>query len=333
MCQACPVRATYEAWNGQTYPWPPPEGWHEAPDGRWWAPDSGPDDLDPPDSTGGGENAQIPPPSDQKTKTLGALPGSEAGLWQPDESIPLWKRTPVVLSAGVVALLIVVTTAVALSGGDSDRTETDQSDETAATADQSSNQTSSSIGAGEPSQSASEQDSSSNGTLGEPGAADDGAVPGQDSTDSTNSNSATTASADNSTASTDNGQTETTAGAATTEQATTTQTAADESSNSPVDSPIIVDPADKARADELRAYLADNGLSGELINDADLVEFANTFCIFAITADSRTEYESSRNEAIADSSSELTQQELAVAVDGAIQTFCPDDAQRLGLGG
>ncbi len=38
----------YVAWNGERYVWPPPEGWYLASDGRWWAPDTGPDmDLDP----------------------------------------------------------------------------------------------------------------------------------------------------------------------------------------------------------------------------------------------------------------------------------------------
>ncbi len=32
----------YLAWNGEEYPWPPPEDWYEASDGRWWAPNSGP---------------------------------------------------------------------------------------------------------------------------------------------------------------------------------------------------------------------------------------------------------------------------------------------------
>ena len=33
---------TYTAWNGEEYPWPPPEGWYEASDDRWWAKDTGP---------------------------------------------------------------------------------------------------------------------------------------------------------------------------------------------------------------------------------------------------------------------------------------------------
>ncbi len=32
----------YTAWNGQQYQGYPPSGWHQATDGRWWAPDTGP---------------------------------------------------------------------------------------------------------------------------------------------------------------------------------------------------------------------------------------------------------------------------------------------------
>ena len=38
---------TYTAWNGDEKPWPPPENWYRAADGRWWHPAYGPDD--PPD--------------------------------------------------------------------------------------------------------------------------------------------------------------------------------------------------------------------------------------------------------------------------------------------
>lgn len=36
------MNETYIGWDGKEYPWPPPEGWHEAIDGRWWAPGTGP---------------------------------------------------------------------------------------------------------------------------------------------------------------------------------------------------------------------------------------------------------------------------------------------------
>ncbi|MDH3301663.1 MAG: hypothetical protein OES24_14260 [Acidimicrobiia bacterium] len=42
------MNSDYVAWNGERYVWPPPEDWYLASDGRWWAPDTGPDmDLDP----------------------------------------------------------------------------------------------------------------------------------------------------------------------------------------------------------------------------------------------------------------------------------------------
>ncbi len=48
------MNSDYVAWNGERYVWPPPEGWYLASDGRWWAPDTGPDiHLDP----GPGESA------------------------------------------------------------------------------------------------------------------------------------------------------------------------------------------------------------------------------------------------------------------------------------
>lgn len=33
---------TYLGWDGKPYPWPPPDGWYHASDGRWWAPGTGP---------------------------------------------------------------------------------------------------------------------------------------------------------------------------------------------------------------------------------------------------------------------------------------------------
>jgi hypothetical protein len=37
------MNSDYVAWNGERYVWPPPEGWYLASDGRWWAPDTGPE--------------------------------------------------------------------------------------------------------------------------------------------------------------------------------------------------------------------------------------------------------------------------------------------------
>jgi len=42
---------TYIAWDGNEYEWPPPKGWYQAIDNRWWAPDTGPVAM--------GENPQL----------------------------------------------------------------------------------------------------------------------------------------------------------------------------------------------------------------------------------------------------------------------------------
>ena len=65
---------------------------------------------------------------------------------------------------------------------------------------------------------------------------------------------------------------------------------------------------------------------------ADLIEFGTSFCIFALAADDFDEYVSFREEAIGQSESELNGTELTLAVDGAVQVFCPDEALRLGIG-
>jgi hypothetical protein len=36
------MTSNYEAWNGELYEWPPPDGWYRASDGRWWAQGTGP---------------------------------------------------------------------------------------------------------------------------------------------------------------------------------------------------------------------------------------------------------------------------------------------------
>ena len=33
---------TYTAWDDNQYQWPPPDGWYEATDGKWWPEGYGP---------------------------------------------------------------------------------------------------------------------------------------------------------------------------------------------------------------------------------------------------------------------------------------------------
>lgn len=49
---ATTMTSNYEAWNGELYEWPPPDGWYLATDGRWWAPDTGPGPAELPAAIG-----------------------------------------------------------------------------------------------------------------------------------------------------------------------------------------------------------------------------------------------------------------------------------------
>ncbi|MGH1491790.1 MAG: hypothetical protein ACRBK7_20765 [Acidimicrobiales bacterium] len=318
------MRATYVAWNGQSYPWPPPEGWHEGSDGRWWAAGSGPDEFQETSNEAESDEAAapaeqdtvlsgqsrspdiLPPTESPQGRDLGPLPGAADGIWQPDhpEDREWWKRPPVVLTAAIALLLLIVIAVVSLQGSDaedaSERTEVNGSNDTID--DQS-----------QPATNRSTDDVQNSTTITSiagisPSTTDASTtVPGDDASSTTADQPTTSTSTD-----------------LATEASTETVATA-------VIPPVTIDPADQARVDELRAFLDQNGLSGDLISDADLVEFGNTFCIFAIAADNAEQYTESRDEAIVDSSSELTQAELAVAVDGAVRAFCPADADRIGL--
>jgi hypothetical protein len=87
-----------------------------------------------------------------------------------------------------------------------------------------------------------------------------------------------------------------------------------------------------ARVQEFRELLADQGFSGDLLDDDAIVEFGTSFCLFVIAAQDADAYVELRDEAIAGSASELGAEELAVAVDLAVEVFCPFDAARLGIG-
>lgn len=73
------MASTYTAWNGDEYPWPPPEGWEQKSDGRYWPADRGPDPTPaapapPPPTDFGAVPPPIPPPSARTMPPPGALP-------------------------------------------------------------------------------------------------------------------------------------------------------------------------------------------------------------------------------------------------------------------
>ncbi|MEL7155390.1 MAG: hypothetical protein AAFN30_02200 [Actinomycetota bacterium] len=53
------TEASYTAWDGNLYEWPPPDGWYEAADGKWWPDGYGPSSEDV-NGDGGRSEAQAP---------------------------------------------------------------------------------------------------------------------------------------------------------------------------------------------------------------------------------------------------------------------------------
>lgn len=104
----------YTAWNGQLYPNPPPEGWHKASDGRWWAPGTGPEasqasgsqttpptqptaDLDTDQTILPGEDLAIPSikRDPQRAGTWPTAPNKTASPATADPAAESWSNIPV----------------------------------------------------------------------------------------------------------------------------------------------------------------------------------------------------------------------------------------------
>ena len=58
------TEASYTAWDDKQYVWPPPDGWYEAPDGKWW-----PEGYGPPQVV----ETQAPAPADASTSASSAV--------------------------------------------------------------------------------------------------------------------------------------------------------------------------------------------------------------------------------------------------------------------
>ena len=369
MCKAWAVSATYVAWNGQSYPWPPPDGWYEASDGRWWADGTGPDpgDLDLPldreerpeavrpqdaqqsDLRSASVPAQLadpaspdlgplvaaqeaPAPADHleapsaaaamgvagtaavttgavgngdRLESIGPMPS--AGVWQEDPSPSNEQPTTAIMVAigAAVALLVAIGAFVALSGGDDGNG-----------IDGNGNVVDSEVA--EATNGESSTNDASTGTGGD----DAGSAEQSPGEQASGSSTSAVESADGANSSLTTNSTQTSQAATSTSAATQPQTAPPDDNTSANDEKVA----------DFRLFLEANGLSGQLLSDEDLIEFGTSFCVFAVSSETFDQYVGFREEAITQSNSILTADELALAVDGAVSTFCPADARRLGIG-
>lgn len=76
---------TYTAWDGNEYEWPPPKGWYQAIDNRWWAPDTGPAAM--------GESPQLTDQTmymEQETEIQNPAMVKQQTVTEPD--LPAWAK-------------------------------------------------------------------------------------------------------------------------------------------------------------------------------------------------------------------------------------------------
>lgn len=318
---------TYTGWDGKSYPWPPPEGWYEASDGRWWAPGTGPN---PPPI--GAEPAATPPPSampsgavDDVGRTAqlptyggaqapGDVPGQgalQAGLTAPSHAARATTAPPTAFGGGPPPHGPGGTTA------EWDQPPTEQPAERSGFA----RFLLVILGAivalgvaggayfllrddgGDGSDTAATDDTAADGTDPTDTSADDGSTDDGLGSDTTQGTETTDPAAESSTT-----EAETTTSDSTTTTADIT-----------------------AQVQQFRSILADNGLTSDGLSDDDISTFSTTFCIFAVASEGPTEYERFRSERVAEAESDLTNEELSTVIDAAVVVFCPDEAERLGI--
>ncbi len=289
------MSGTYVAWNGQSYPWPPPEGWYEGSDGRWWAPGSGPEPdrsaaLQSEEESSSEQQTIITKPTERplpshadavaaanvdnqsaggETNGTGAHDQDRDSISKPADS----KRSSntVVLLAGAVTLLLIGAGLVALlnRGGGSGTTASGSA------------APSTTLAAGEPTNQAS--------TTQPANSQDSDATPPS---------------------TTQPPQTSTTEG----EPTTTT-----------------ADAADASLAAAWRETLADRGIDTTELSDEDIIDFGKSFCVFAVVSTDAEEFDTYRDRAQTGVAGSLTEAQLTAAIDSAVVTFCPEDAERLDI--
>ena len=304
-----PMDETYIGWDGETYPSPPPEGWYKASDGRYWAPDSGPNPPPtgagaaaaaatapsapsdggaplagdaqatsqfsaPPPAAGPGLGADGPTTDEQPLPGALGAPGGLAGAGPPAGGPPGFQPqsgSAGKSSSGVSRLLLVGLGIVGAIVVVGGAIVFTQR------------------GGGD--------DTAAEDTTTTVEGAEE--APDEESGDSTT----TTADPDESASST---------------------SAADESSTT-----TAVEPAGDPQA--FRAILTDNGLSSEQLTDEQIQDFGDTYCGFANLSDDEDAFEELRQSTIDDADSDLSDEGLGTIIDAAVIVFCPDQAERLDI--
>ncbi|MEL7156739.1 MAG: hypothetical protein AAFN30_09090 [Actinomycetota bacterium] len=346
------MNETYIGWDGKQYPWPPPEGWHEAIDGRWWAPGTGPNP--PPQGAGtqaapgseaapgagagagpaaaaAGGGVAAGPEHSQTSQMPAFQPGQTVAAGQGDPTAafgsPTMQQpagggpaaTPATVNYGLqggpdvspmanpdfepakqgggilqAALIVFGMVAVALIGGLGYFYFTSDRGDDTATGDST-----------ETTDTTADANTDNDGT--DPAAADPDDDP--DTTDTT--------SPDDGSSTDDNGDPD---------------SDSDDPDNDGVeDDTTSTITGSNAQLDQFRMILNDNGLTSNNLADDAINSFADSFCGMAREAEDADAFDATRESSVASTQSGLEDDELRLVINAAIISFCPEEAERLGV--
>lgn len=329
---------TYIGWDGKSYPWPPPDGWYHASDGRWWAPNTGPN----------------PPPAAAPSRFERTAPLDHTSQYPEHEPPDLGHRDQgyqeheSYATAHDTELLTPATASVAASAG-ATPSYFDDPGHLPPTGPSSQLPPPGPSGPRGPDLGADEDPyqygvpSSVAGPAGEGGLGPKKLVigvaavlaviaigvsalllrGGDDGTTAADGTSTTIPGA-------------TVATAATLPAASTPASVADPAASTTV---APADPAasttlaggDAALVGGFRALLVQQGLTSDKLSDTEIQTFAASFCVFAKSSDNSDEFNVFREQAISETQSSLDPASLNKVIDAAVITFCPDEATRLGI--
>ncbi len=323
---------TYIGWDGKSYPWPPPDGWYHASDGRWWAPNTGPN----------------PPPAAAPSRFERTAPLDNTSQYPEHEPQEHGRQEHEGYGTHDSGFLTPVTAAVGATAGSTTPSYFDDPGHLPPPGPASQLPPPGPAGPGGP-----DPDGEDPYQYGVPsavaGAAGEGGLGPKKLVIGVAAVLAVVAIAvsafllrGDDTAATDTNGTTTVPGvtastAATLPPASTPTSVVDPNATTTV---APTDPAaasttlaegDAALVGSFRGLLVQQGLTSDKLTDTDIQTFAASFCAFAESSDNGDEFNVFREQAISETESSLDPASLNKVIDAAVITFCPDQATRLGI--
>ncbi len=325
---------TYIGWDGKSYPWPPPDGWYHASDGRWWAPNTGPN----------------PPPAPAPSRFERTAPLDHTSQYPEHEPADNGYREHTPYGS---EHLTPATASVASTMATGATTPSYFDDPAHLPPPGPASQLPAPGPAGLPPELNLGPGEGDPYRYGVPDAAagpatEGGLGPkklvigvaavlaviaigvsalllrgGEDTATDTNGAATSLPGATVSTAAT--------LPAAATPASVADPAATTVASADPAAASSTLAEGDAALVGGFRALLVQQGLTSDKLSDTEIQSFAASFCVFAKSSDNSDEFNVFREQAISETQSSLEPASLNKVIDAAVITFCPDEAARLGV--